>query len=67
MSGEIETAIFTVMDEYGDESGKMLIEDIYRLLKREYDIDRVSAGKIVIELCKVGKISSVDYYHLRRS
>jgi Mg2+/Co2+ transporter CorC len=66
MSDEIESVIFAVMDEYGDASGKILIEDIYRLLNQKHDIDRVSAGKAIIELSKRGKIDSCEYYYLKR-
>ena len=65
MYNEIESAIFAVMDRLGDKSGKILIEDVYRLLKQEYNIDRLSAGKAVVELCKRGKIASFEYYYLR--
>ena len=66
MCNEIESAIFAVMDRFGDKSGKILIEDVYRLLKQEYNIDRLSAGKAVVELCKRGEIASFEYYYLRR-
>jgi len=66
MGDEIESAVFAVMDEHGDESGKILIEEVYRLLKQEHDIDRVAAGKAIIDLSKRGKIAPCEYYSLRR-
>ncbi len=66
MKHKIKSAIFDIMDKSSSDSGRILIEDVYRLLKQEYNIDRVSAGKAIIELCKSGEIASYEYYYLRR-
>lgn len=67
MSEEVESVILSVIDRFCDDSGKILIEDVYRILKKEYGIDRVSAGKAIIKLYKEGKIAPLEYYYVRRS
>ena len=67
MSEKAESAILSVIDKFCDDSGKILIEDIYRILKKEYGIDRVSAGKAMVKLYRDGKISPFEYYYVRRA
>lgn len=53
------------MDKLCDDSGRVLIEDVYRLLKHEYNIDRISTGKAIIKLYQEGKITPCEYYYIR--
>jgi hypothetical protein len=39
------------------ESTKVRIEDLYDRLKEAHDMDRVVAGKFVIQLYKAGEVS----------
>ncbi|RJS82553.1 hypothetical protein DRO47_00785 [Candidatus Bathyarchaeota archaeon] len=67
MSEEVKSAVLSVIDKFCDDSGKILIEDVYRILKKEYGIDRVSAGKAIVKLYEEGKVAPSEYYYVRRA
>ncbi|HDM88831.1 MAG TPA: hypothetical protein ENG65_02425 [Candidatus Bathyarchaeota archaeon] len=67
MNKDVEEVILSVIDEFSDETGKIAIEDIYRILKQRYNIDRISAGKAIVRLYGKGKIAPIEYYYLRRT
>ena len=66
MSEKVESAILSVIDRFCDDSGKILIEDVYHILKKEYGIDRVSAGKAMVKLYRERKVAPSEYYYVRR-
>ena len=42
--------LLSTIDEMRDESGKVRIEDFYDRFKEKYNMDRVTSGKLVIQL-----------------
>lgn len=66
LNQSLEDAILTVMDKISDDSGLVPIEELYRKLSQEYNINRVEAGMVLIELHKLGRIHSPRYYHLKK-
>jgi len=60
---DVSSIILSIIEE----SEAILIEDLYRLLKQKYGINRVEAGKCLIKLCGEGKISSHQYYYVKRT
>jgi len=64
-SESIRTAVLSTIDEIGKESGMARIEDLYDRLKEKYNIDRVTAGKMVVELFKEGKLQSPLYHFIK--
>lgn len=61
----IRSAVLSIIDEISMESGMARIEDFYDRLKEKYNIDRVAAGKIVVELFKEGKLQSPMYHFIK--
>ncbi|MFQ6076631.1 MAG: hypothetical protein ACE5Z5_10935 [Candidatus Bathyarchaeia archaeon] len=61
----VRKAILSTIDEMSEESGMARIEDFYDRLKEEHNIDRVTAGKMVIQLYKEGKLHSPLYHHMK--
>jgi hypothetical protein len=61
----IRTAILSTIAEMSKESGMARIEDFYDRLKEKHNIDRVTAGKVVVELFKEGKVQSPLYHFLK--
>ena len=58
-------AILSIIDELSKESGMVRIEDFYDCLKEKHNIDRVTAGKMVVELYKEGKLQSPLYHFIK--
>ena len=63
----IRRAILSTIDEMSKESGMARIEDFYDRLKEKHNIDRVTAGKIVVELYKQGKLKPSLYHYLKKT
>jgi hypothetical protein len=49
--------ILSTIDQMSSESTKVRIEELYDRLKEANDMDRVVAGKLVIQLYKAGEVS----------
>jgi len=49
------------------ESGMARIEDFYDRLKEKHGIDRVTAGRLVVELFREGRLQSPSYHYIRRT
>ena len=64
---DVKSIILSVIDKYSDESGMILVEDLYRHLEQRHGVDRVSAGKFIVELCREGKVYSPKYYYVKRT
>ncbi len=60
----IRSAVLSTIDEISKESGMARIEDFYDRLKKKHNIDRVAAGKVVVELFKEGKVHSPMYHFI---
>lgn len=58
--------ILSIIDQMSDESTKVRIEDLYDRLKEAHDMDRVVAGKLVIQLYKAGEAFSPQYHYIQR-
>jgi hypothetical protein len=61
----IRVVILSTIDEMSKESGMARIEDFYDYLKEKHSIDRVTAGKVVVELFKEGKLQSPLYHFIK--
>ena len=61
----IRSTVLSIIDEVSQESGMARIEDFYDRLKEKHNIDRVAAGKIVVELFKEGKLQSPMYHFIK--
>lgn len=67
LTESIRGIILSTIDEMCIESGMVRIEDFYDRLKEMYNIDRVTAGKVVVELYKEGKLQSPLYHYIARA
>jgi len=63
----IRRAILLTIDEMSGESGMARLEDFYDRLKERHNIDRVTAGKVVVELYKEGRLHSPSYHYVKRT
>ena len=63
----MKAIILSLVDKHSNESSMVSIEDLYQHLKREYGINRVLAGKLIVELFKEGKICLAQYSYIRRT
>ena len=63
----LRRAILSTIDEMSSESGMARLEDFYDQLKEKYNVDRVTAGKVVVELYKEGKLSSPKLHYVKKT
>ena len=61
----LQKTILSVINALSEESGMVRIEDFYDYLKEEHKIDRVTAGKMVVQLFKERKVYSPEYHYLK--
>jgi hypothetical protein len=61
--------ILLVIDQLSRESGKkaVLIEEVYEKLVQDHKLDRVSAGKLIVQLLKERRLYSPQYYFIERT
>ena len=62
----LKEIVLSAIKRHGDEQGRILIEDLYRVLRREHAINRILAGKMLVKLYQEGRIQPVQYYYVRR-
>lgn len=60
-------AILSRIDEISGESGMARIEDFYDLLTEKYDVDHVTAGKVVVKSYKEGRLQSPLYHYIKET
>ncbi len=66
-SESMRRAILSTIEEMSKESGMARLEDFYDRLKEEHKIDRITAGKVVVELYKEGKLHSPLYHYVKKT